>query len=501
MDGMNACSIVIFGASGDLAQRKLVPALFNLRRKGRLPEKLQIMGYGGKPFDDDSFRRHLLEGARRFAAFGFGDEEWASFAPILRYRRGPYDDPAAFKGLDRDLASVEGGPAGRLYYMAEMAREDEGWRRVVVEKPFGTDLASAQALNRRLHQVLRETQIYRIDHYLGKETVQNILVLRFANTIFEPLWNRNYIDHVQITVAEDVGVEHRGGYYDGIGVLRDMFQNHLLQLATLVALEPPAAAGAEALRNEKVKVLSAVRPMAGPDTAREVVLGQYRGYREEPQVRPGSITPTFGALRLFVANWRWQGVPFLLRSGKKLAEKQTRIVIRFKEPPLAMFRKAEDVPRTPNRLVLLIQPDEGVHMRFEAKVPGTAAETRSVDMEFHYAQEFGPAAIPEAYERLLLDAIQGDASLFTRDDEAEAAWRLIDPIVRAWEGGTEAPRAGTPPLAVYEPGSWGPAEADALLADGGRRWINDEIRHDPPGPEPGSGRRPGGQARSSRTIF
>ena len=512
MDSERACSIAIFGASGDLAQRKLIPALFNLKRKGRLPERLQIAGYGGTALGDDQFRQHLLEGVRRFAGFAFTDEEWSSFARVLSYHRGSYDDPSELGRFGERLAALEGAEAGRLYYMAVppsvvprivealgsagLLHEDRGWRRVVVEKPFATDLASARELNRQLHNVLREAQIYRIDHYLGKETVQNILVMRFANAIFEPLWNRNYIDHVQLTVAETVGVEHRGGYYDGIGVLRDMFQNHLLQLMTLVALEPPSSITADGLRNEKVKVLSAIQPVQGrAAVAENAVPGQYRGYQNEPRVRPGSTTPTFGALRLFISNWRWHGVPFYLRSGKRLADKMTEILIRFKEPPLAMFHMPADLKAPPNVLALHLQPDEGLHLRFEAKVPDTVAETRSVDMEFHYAETFGRTAIPEAYERLLLDAVQGDASLFTRDDEAEAAWKLIDPIAQEWEAaGTSGAEAGAPPT-LYEPGSWGPPEAEALLARDGRSWIHDEHR---PGPATcdaaaeGQEREPGG---------
>src|SRR5215216_6769331 len=340
--------------------------------------------------------------------------------------------------------------------------EDGGWRRVVIEKPFGTDLESARRLNEQIHKALNEKQIYRIDHYLGKETVQNILVSRFSNTIFEPLWNRNYIDHVEITVAEEVGVEHRARFYDQVGVLRDMFQNHLLQLLSLVAMEPPVSFEASALRNEKVKVLSAIHPMKEEEIVQATVLGQYKGYREEEGVAPNSITPTYGAVRLFVDNWRWQGVPFYLRSGKYLKEKLSQVTIEFKCPPHLLF-PSEASDMTPNMLVLYLQPDEGVHWRFEAKVPDTVAELRSVDMEFHYAESFGKTALPDAYERLLLDTMMGDASLFTRADEVETAWGIIDPIIHAWEAGKE-------PLAVYEPRSWGPKEADELLARDGRSW-------------------------------
>jgi len=343
--------------------------------------------------------------------------------------------------------------------------EKDSWRRVVLEKPFGTDLASAVLLNQQVHDSLKESQVYRIDHYLGKETVQNILFTRFANTIFEPIWNRNYIDHVQITVAEKVGLEHRAGFYDGVGVLRDMFQNHLLQLLSLVAMEPPASFSASALRNEKVKVLRSITPMTPENVSVNTVRAQYKGYRKEEQVNPNSTTATYAALRLSINNWRWTGVPFYLRSGKNLAEKQSQIIIQFKEPPLAMFPMQA---MKSNLLVLYLQPDEGVHIRFEAKAPDTVSETRSVDMEFHYSEAFGATAIPESYERLLLDALQGDASLFTRADEVEVAWELIDPIIQTWEAHQ------TPPLAGYKPGSWGPPESDSLLARDGRRWLNEE---------------------------
>ncbi|MBK7316912.1 glucose-6-phosphate dehydrogenase [Candidatus Villigracilis affinis] len=474
-------TIIIFGASGDLTQRKLIPSLFNLFRKRRTPKKFQVIGFGGTAFTDEQFREHLHTGLKEYAGYSFTEEEWNIFAPNLYYLQGKYTEAGDFTKLAEHLTALENGDANRLFYMAlpptlfpaiidnlgtsGQLHENGGWRRVVLEKPFGTDLQSAQQLNLQVHKGLNESQIYRIDHYLGKETVQNILFTRFANTIFEPLWNRTYIDHVQITVAEKVGLEHRAGFYDGIGVLRDMFQNHLLQLLTLVAMEPPASFSASHLRNEKVKVLSAIQPMTPEQVSANTVRGQYKGYRSEAQVNPNSTTPTYAALRLYINNWRWKGVPFYLRSGKNLAEKQSQIIIQFKEPPLAMFPMQT---MKPNILVLYLQPDEGLHVRFEAKAPDTVAETRSVDMEFRYSQAFGQTAIPEAYERLLLDAIQGDASLFTRADEVETAWSLIDPILQTWE------THQTPSLAVYRPGSWGPPEGYELLARDGRRWLNEE---------------------------
>ncbi|MDP1547805.1 MAG: glucose-6-phosphate dehydrogenase [Anaerolineales bacterium] len=474
-------TIIIFGASGDLTQRKLIPSLFNLFRKRRTPRKFQIVGFGGTAFTDDQFREHLHKGMQEFAGYEFTDEDWNIFAPNLKYQTGKYNEAGDFQKLADYLAQSEEGDVNRLFYMAlpptlfptiiqnldstGQLRENGGWRRVVLEKPFGTDLASSIELNKQVHKALQENQIYRIDHYLGKETVQNILFTRFANTIFEPIWNRNYIDHVQITVSEKVGLEHRAGFYDSVGVLRDMFQNHLLQLLTLVAMEPPASFGASHLRNEKVKVLSAIKPMTPEDVTIHTVRAQYKGYRNEDKVKPTSATPTYAALRLFVNNWRWKGVPFYLRSGKNLAEKQSQIIIQFKEPPTTMFPMQT---MKPNILVLYLQPDEGVHLRFEAKAPDTVNETRSVDMEFKYSEAFGQTTIPEAYERLLLDAIQGDAALFTRADEVEAAWALIDPILQTWD------MHQTPPLAVYKPGTWGPPEAYDLLARDGRRWLNEE---------------------------
>lgn len=475
-------SIVIFGGSGDLTQRMLIPSLFNLFRKGRLAAPFRIVGFGKTEFTDEQYRDHLADGLKQFASFQYTAAEWGAFAANLFFHVGQYTQLGDYQALDGRLSQGETNGGNRMFYMATppglftniidmlgqagQLRETRGWRRVVIEKPFGTDLATARSLNQQIHQALGESQIYRIDHYLGKETVQNILVTRFANTIFEPLWNRNYIDHVEITVAETVGVEHRGGYYDGVGVLRDMFQNHLLQLVALVAMEPPASFTADALRNEKVKVLSSIEPFDLSDVLQNTVRGQYTGYRSEEGIQPDSTTATFAALRMEICNWRWQGVPFYLRSGKCLKDKISQILIEFKRPPHLMFPPARGM-MSPNVLILYLQPDEGIHWRFEAKVPDTAADMRSVDMEFHYADSFGKAAIPEAYERLLLDVVAGDASLFTRADEVETAWSLIDPILKIWDSG-EAPT-----LAEYEPGTWGPQLADDLLAREGRSWLDE----------------------------
>jgi glucose-6-phosphate 1-dehydrogenase len=469
--------IIIFGASGDLTSRKLIPSLFNLFCKGRLPKLFRIIGYGSSPYNNETFKDHLKEGMDEFSDTKYDSNAWGEFASHLGYLQRKYTKEE-FVELNQFLEQWQAEAGNRIYYMAtppdaypkiidllgetNQLSEDNGWRRVVIEKPFGTDLKSAQTLNEQIHKVLNERQIYRIDHYLGKETVQNILVTRFANTIFEPLWNRNYIDHVEITVAEKVGVEHRGKFYDQVGVLRDMFQNHLLQLMALVAMEPPVSFEATALRNEKVKVLTAIDPMTTEKIRESTVRAQYNEYREEEGVRKNSATATYGAVRLFIDNWRWQGVPFYLRSGKALKEKLSQIVIEFKRPPHLLFPSGKR-DMTPNMLVLYLQPDEGVHWRFEAKVPDTVAELRSVDMEFHYADSFGKTALPDAYERLLLDTVTGDASLFTRADEVETAWAIIDPIIQAWEAGKE-------PLALYKPGTWGPKEADELLARDGRSW-------------------------------
>ncbi|HSF14381.1 MAG TPA: glucose-6-phosphate dehydrogenase [Vicinamibacteria bacterium] len=473
-------TLVIFGASGDLTARKLVPGLFNLHQKKRLPDGLRIVGFARRDYTDESFRDLMNKAVLEFVPDQFDPSAWHEFAQMLYYFRGNLDRHEDFASLGRRLAEAETQPANRLYYFsvaphyyeptvthlgqAGMANEDGGFRRVVIEKPFGSDLESARELNAAVHAVFEESQIYRIDHYLGKETAQNILFFRFGNTVFEPIWNRNYVDHVQLTVAESVDVGHRARFYDETGVLRDMFQNHLLQLLTLVAMEPPASFDADAVRNEKSKVLSAMRPMALDRLSRDTVRGQYRGYREADGVSDGSDTATYAALKLQIDNWRWQGVPFYLRSGKALKRKVSEILIQFRCPPHIMFPLPPGSRIRNNYLAICVQPDEGMHLRFEAKVPDTVAELRSVDMEFHYAEDFEGIAIPEAYERLLLDALHGDASLFARSDGIELAWKVIDPILDGWLG------ASAPPLEIYEGGSWGPEGADRLLGREGRSW-------------------------------
>jgi glucose-6-phosphate 1-dehydrogenase len=476
--------IVIFGASGDLTERKLVPSLFKLHRKGRLPDDFHVVGVSRRPLDDEGFRKKM-----RDALSGPVDaESWSAFAPRLHYFPGDATRTELYGKLDGYLAALESAPAHRLYYLATapelfpqavenlgrsgMAEEREGEsRRVVIEKPYGRDRASARELNRRVHQRLLESQVYRIDHYLGKETVQNLMVFRFSNAIFEPIWNRNYVDNIQITVAETVGVEHRKGYYDEAGVLRDMVQNHLLQLLCLVALEPPARFEPDQLRNEKVKVLEAIDPM-GPDEAmRHVVLGQYRGYRERVG-KPRSRTPTYAALRLSVDSWRWQGVPFYLRTGKKLKDKVSEVDIHFRRPPIGLLGLGDSRRVATNRLSICLQPDEGFHLRFDVKMPDQDRRVKAQNLEFHYKDAFGDIALPDAYERLLLDALNGDASLFTRSDEIDLSWELIDSVIAGWD------RDEAPAMAEYAVGSWGPAEADQLLADDGRTWSLGCFEHD-----------------------
>ena len=491
-------TIVIMGATGDLTRRKLVPALFNLGCKGRLPERLNIVGFARSAYSDEQFREFMWEGARELGELAVRHEEWQMFAKNIFYVRGDLGSLKHLAILQQRLEALESGPAAdsgrvnRLFYLSiaptlyetaitglgasGLAREDTGWRRVVIEKPFGRDLGSAQALDEAVHQVFDERQVFRIDHYLGKETVQNLIALRFANAIFEPLWNHNYIDNVQITVAESVGVEGRAGYYDRSGVIRDMVQNHLFQLLTLVAMEPSSVADAESLRDKKVEVLKAVRRWGPEEVARYAVRGQYFTYPEEGDVPPESKTATFAALQLYIDSQRWRGVPFYLRTGKAMATKVSEIVIQFKLPPHAMFSLGQSPDLASNILALCLQPDEGVHLTVEAKVPDQEMCMRAVDLEFHYASSFGPQAIPEAYERLLQDALEGTARLFIRSDHIEEAWSIVDPLLQTWEG------PEPPQLHIYEPGSWGPEAADSLLSQDGRQWIQACGEHtgDPP---------------------
>lgn len=482
-------SLVIFGASGDLTARKLVPALFQLFAKGRLPEEAQIIGVARSSLTDEEFRARLETSAKAGTA-DWQPARWLAFARRIHYVPG---DAAQAGGLDRlraALAESEGPRSGRrLYYLAVapqlygpiavrlgeagMSHDEQGWKRLVIEKPFGHDYSSARALNDTLHAHFREDQIFRIDHYLGKETVQNILVFRFANTLFEPVWNNHFIDHVQITVAEQVTIGRRGDYYDQAGVLRDMFQNHLLQVLTLVAMEAPARFAADALRNEKVKVLDAVPILTPEEATSELITGQYLGYPQEPGVARASRAATFAALRLRLDNWRWQGVPFYLRSGKGLRARKSEVVIQFRCPPHRMFPLPAGCETSCNRLTLLLQPDEGIHLSFQTKVPDEGMRLGPADLSFHYRQRFPKVPIPDAYERLLLDAIQGDASLFMRSDEIERAWEIIDPFIAATELAATIPE-------TYAIGSEGPPGASALLAQDGRAWVSDCDPEAPP---------------------
>lgn len=473
--------IVIFGASGDLTAHKLVPALYHLFTKGRLPAEARVVGVARSNLTDEQFRARLVEPVQRASGSDWQPARWEEFARRLSYV--PADAATDLGPLRTWLEGIEAGGAGRrLYYLSVspdlypgiatrlgedgMSRAEHGWRRLVIEKPFGRDLASARDFNRTLHRHFDEEQIYRIDHYLGKETVQNILVLRFANTIFEPVWNHHFIDHVQITVAETVTIGSRAGYYDRAGVIRDMIQSHLLQVLTLIAMEAPSRFDARALRDEKLKVLEAVPIPSAVDAARSVVTGQYEGYRKESGVVPGSRTPTFAALRLGIDNWRWRGVPFYLRSGKGLCRRFTEVIVQFHAPPHLMFTLPPGVDLPSNRLGLYIQPDEGIHLNFQTKVPDTdGVELRDADLKFSYGEAYPDRPIPEAYERLLQDALHGDATLFMRSDSIERAWEIMDPIVAA----TEATSAPSPE--IYPVGSAGPRRADEFIAREGRSWL------------------------------
>jgi glucose-6-phosphate 1-dehydrogenase len=487
--------MVIFGATGDLTARKLVPALYNLALDQQLPTEFFVVGFARRDWDDARFRATMLEGVNAHSRRRPADPAvWEGFARRLRFLSAPFEDPAGYAALGRLLDAIQresGAGRDRIFYLATPPSAypaiirrlgeaglvhrspSEGFSRIIVEKPFGRDLATARELNAALADVFREDQIYRIDHYLGKETVQNILVLRFANGIFEPIWNQKYVDHVQITAAESLGVEGRGRYYEEAGLLRDMIQNHVMQLLCLTAMEPPVAFGADAVRDEKVKVLRAVRVPEVAEVPSMSVRAQYGpgsvggtevpGYLEEPGVAASSTTETYAALRLAVDNWRWAGVPFYLRAGKRLPRRVTEIAIQFKAVPHLLFRGPGSEEIEPNVLALRIQPDEGIALKFGSKVPGPTVRIRSVAMDFRYGTSFG-AEPPEAYERLILDGLLGDGTLFTRRDEVEAAWALITRIHEGWAA--EAARR----LPSYEAGSWGPVEADAFVADEGRAW-------------------------------
>jgi glucose-6-phosphate 1-dehydrogenase len=485
---------VVFGASGDLAHRKLIPALFDLKADGWLPPAFEVLGVDLTDTDDDGFRQRGRDGVDHFARHKDPDEAWADFAPHLHYLHGDVTDDGLFQALNKKIdglaeqwdeppvvphylavspALVQGivtglGKAGML--------EDRDRARIVIEKPFGRDLESARALNQQLLCHADESQLYRIDHYLGKETVQNLLAFRFANALFEPIWDRRYIDHVQITVAEQLGVEHRGGYYDSAGALRDMIQNHLMQIFCLVAMEPPVSFSADEVRGKKLDLLRAVRVIPQESVSAQAVRGQYAGgridddtvppYREEPDVDPASHTETFAALKLFVDNWRWQDVPFYLRTGKRLALRVSEVTVAFRPVPHHTFPASALEASAANRLVVRIQPNEGIRLKVEAKRPGPDLQLATVDMRFSYQDSFG-ADTPDAYETLLLDVIEGDATLFMRADQVEAAWSVVDPVLQTWQD-TDEP----PPL--YAAGSWGPEQADQLLREDGREWSEPE---------------------------
>ena len=487
------CSIIIFGASGDLTARKLIPAFYHLAKETQMPPAFRIIGFARREKTDESWRQELRAALDQFSRTKPVDEKvWKEFSKYLFYCKGDLTDAAAYKRLEEMLTGFGSGPLREnlLFYLATqpsqfgqvveelhrsalLHKEGRGRQRIVVEKPFGHDLASAHSLNNELTRYAHESQVCRIDHYLGKETVQNILMFRFSNSIFERLWNRNLIDHVQITVSEKIGVGERGGYYEEAGALRDMVQNHMLQVLSLIAMEPPVSLEAEAVRDEKVKLLKSIRPLTPADVARQVVRGQYfagtiagqpvPGYRQEAKVKPDSNVETFAALKLFIDNWRWSGVPFYLRTGKYLPQSTSEVRVQFRPVPNVLFAAQGGNHLDPNAIALRLQPNEGIYLRFNGKVPGMSLGVRPVRMNFSYDAEFG-AYTPEAYERLLLEAIAGDATLFIRRDEVETAWKIVDSIREGW---------GSQPLTnreFYSAGTWGPIAADDLLAQLGHAW-------------------------------
>jgi len=489
------CAIVIFGASGDLTKRKLIPALINLANQNLLPSDFAVVGVATRPWSQEDFRKKILEDLDQFATTEVSPElkEW--LAERLYYISGDFRDEKTYEQLRDTLARVDrehGTGGNHLYYLATspsffaevprqlgavgLTREQDGsWRRVIVEKPFGVDLESARQLNSDLRAVLDEPQIYRIDHYLGKETVQNVLAFRFANGIFEPVWNRRYVDHVQITVAEELGVEQRGSYYERSGALRDMVPNHIFQLITLTAMEPPVSFDANAVRDEQVKILSAMVPFSPESVLRDAVRGQYQegsvgrrsvpGYRSEAAVSPESNTPTYVAMKLCIEDWRWAGVPFYLRTGKRMPKRATQIAVRFKRAPFTLFRNTGIDRLNPNMLTLRLQPDEGISLTFDAKIPGAVMRLGNVDMDFSYENYFG--STPQTgYERLLYDSMQGDATLFQRADMVEASWEIVKPVLEVWD---ETPADDFP---NYAAGTWGPKKADELIQHDGHHWRN-----------------------------
>jgi len=486
--------MVIFGATGDLTHRKLLPALYNLALEHPLPAGFSVVGFARRPYSDDDFRQQALESINAYSRQKpVNSQVWDSFASGIRYLQSDFHDPKGYEKLNSLLNSLDqerGTSGNRIFYLstppsqypeiiqrlgaAGLNKNRKGWTRIIIEKPFGHDLVSARELNRQVAKVFREEQVYRIDHYLGKETVQNILVFRLANGIFEPVWNRRYVDHVQITVAENLGIEGRGSYFEESGAIRDMVQNHLVQLLTLVAMEPPIAFDADAVRDEKVKVLHALQPFVGRDVSNNTIRAQYGpgwvggkqmvGYLEEQGVSPTSTTETYVAMKIFIDNWRWAGIPFYLRTGKHLPKRVTEIAIQFKQAPLILFKRSEATGQVePNVLTLRIQPDEGISLKFGAKVPGTEMQIRAVNMDFFYGSSFVREQ-PEAYERLILDCMVGDSTLFTRRDEVEAAWTFIQGILDEWK---DEPRET---IQTYESGSWGPQVADEYIWKDGRRW-------------------------------